>query len=85
MLSPILNALRPDDFLLIHNKSLRVINYFANTSYETELTNYPEVNHTGHQLIEELAPEMQQLGVPALRSDDLFDMFCHWLVDCEKV
>ncbi len=84
MFTPILNALRPDDFLLIYDKSLRVINYFANTYYGQKLTDYPTINHTGHQLIEELNPEMQQLGVPALRSDDLFDMFCHWLVAVKK-
>ena len=32
MLTPIINALRPDDFLLINNKSRRVVNYFASTT-----------------------------------------------------
>jgi 5-methylcytosine-specific restriction protein B len=79
-LTPILHALRPDEFLLINRKSQRVINYFANTSYEEKLTDYPAANFTGHKLIEKLAKEMHQAGVPALRDDDLFDMFCHWLV-----
>jgi 5-methylcytosine-specific restriction protein B len=84
MLTPILNALRPDDFLLINNKSRRVINYLANTSYGPKLTNYPAANVTGHKLIEKLAREMHQPGVPALRDNDLFDMFCHWLVTVKK-
>jgi 5-methylcytosine-specific restriction enzyme B len=29
MLTPILNALRPDDFMIINNKSRKVINYFT--------------------------------------------------------
>lgn len=84
LLTPILNALRPDDFLLMKNKSRQVINYFANTSYGQKLTDYPITNVTGHKLIEELAKEMHQPGVPALRDDDLFDMFCHWLVTVKK-
>jgi 5-methylcytosine-specific restriction enzyme B len=84
MLTPILNALQPNEFLLINNKSRRVINYFANTNYGDNLTNYPEVNDTGHNLIQELAQDMHQVGIPALRDDDLFDMFCHWLIAIKK-
>ncbi len=84
MLTPILNALRPDDFLLINNKSRQVINYFTNTSYSTKLTDYPALNLAGHQLIKELTPELNQPGRPALRNDDLFDMFSHWLVGVKK-
>ncbi|MBD2537779.1 AAA family ATPase [Coleofasciculus sp. FACHB-SPT36] len=84
MLTPILNALRPDDFLLINNKSRQVINYFANTSYGQKLTDYPAANFTGHKLIKKLATEMHYPGVPALRDDDLFDMFSLWLVTIKK-
>ena len=84
MLTPILNALRPDEFLLINNKSRQGINYFANTSDGQKLTDYPIINTTGHKLIEELAQDLHQPGVPALRDDDLFDMFCHWLVTVKK-
>ncbi|MCC3434402.1 MAG: AAA family ATPase [Oscillatoriales cyanobacterium] len=84
MLSPILNALRPDDFLLINRKSQRVINYFANTSYSQKLTDYPAIDITGRKLIKELAQNLHIPGVPALRDDDLFDMFCHWLVGIKK-
>ncbi len=84
MLSPILNALRPDNFLLITSQSRPVINYFANTCYSEKLTDYPAINITGHKLIEELAQDMQHPGVPALRNDDLFDMFSHWLIEIKK-
>lgn len=84
MLAPILNALRPDEFLLLNNKSRQTLNYFANTSYTQKLTDYPEANDTGQQLVKELAREMHLLGVPALRDDDLFDMFSHWLVTIKK-
>jgi 5-methylcytosine-specific restriction protein B len=84
MLISILNALRPDEFLLLNKESLQVINYFANASYSQKLIDYPVVNVTRHYLIKDLAKEMHQPGVPALRDDDLFDMFCHWLVAVRK-
>jgi 5-methylcytosine-specific restriction enzyme B len=84
MLTPILNALRPDDFLLINNKSRKVINYFTGKSYSQKLIDYPAVNATGQKLIQELAPDMRQTGVPSMRDDDLFDMFCYWLVAVKK-
>ncbi|MCF3604079.1 AAA family ATPase [Planktothrix agardhii 1806] len=84
MISPILNALRPDNFILINKKSRIVINYFAQTSYTQQLIDYPDINNTGIKLIKKLAPEMRQPGRPALRDDDLFDRFSHWLVAVKK-
>lgn len=84
IISPILNALRPDNFIVINKKSRIVINYFAQTSYTQQLIDYPDINNTGIKLIKNLAPEMRQPGRPALRDDDLFDMFSHWLVAIKK-
>ncbi|MEG4055405.1 MULTISPECIES: AAA family ATPase [unclassified Microcoleus] len=84
MLTPILNALRPDEFLAINDKSVQAINYFANTSYSKQLIDYSYANLTGHKLIKELTKEMHQTGVPSIREDDVFDMFCHWLVERKK-
>lgn len=84
ILTPILNALRPDDFILINNKPRRVINYFADTSYGQQLADYPAINATGHELIEKLAGEMHRFDVPEMRATDLFDMFSHWLVAVKK-
>jgi len=36
MLTPILNALRPKDYLLVNYKSRRTINYFSTGSYGLE-------------------------------------------------
>jgi 5-methylcytosine-specific restriction enzyme B len=84
ILTPILNTLKPDDFLLINKKSRPVINYFTGKSYSQKLTDYAAINAIGQQLIEELAPSMRQSGVPSMQDSDLFDMFCHWLVDIKK-
>ncbi len=80
ILTPILNALRPSDFLLLNNKLIKVINYFANTAYTQKIIDYPVGNFIGHKVIEELTHYMNVSGRPSLRESDLFDMFCHWLV-----
>lgn len=54
MLISILNALRPDSFLLLKKESLQVINYFANTSYSQKLIDYPIVNVLGAILLKTL-------------------------------
>ncbi len=81
MLSPILNALQPDKFLIINNKSRNIINHFANTTFTQKLTDYPDINAAGRELVAELTGEIDHFdNVPDLRYEDLFDMFCHWLV-----
>ncbi|MGF1939428.1 MAG: McrB family protein [Nostoc sp. ChiQUE02] len=84
MLTPILNALQPDNFLLINDKSRQVIKYFTGKSYNLKLTDYPAINTIGKRLIAEFAPDMHQSGIPSMRDDDLFDMFCHWVVAVKK-
>ncbi len=84
MITPILNALRPDDYVLINNKSRQVFNYFANTTHSQKLTDYPAANATARELIEELAPDMDHPAVAALSAADRLDMFCHWLVAIKK-
>jgi len=84
VISPILNALRPDDFLLINNKSRRVVNYFSGTSSSHNLRYYPDSNKLARSLIDEVAEYMSNFDVPDIRDDDLFDMFTHWLVAVKK-
>ncbi len=84
ILSPILNALKPDDFILLNRKSRRTINYFLDESYETNLVDYPAANAAGKELIEQVSDDIRQAGLPEARDADLFDMFSHWLVAIEK-
>ena len=83
-LTPILHALRPDDFILITNKSRRVINYFSGTSYSSNLTDYPSINETARSLVKEISDYIGEFGISGIRSDDLFDMFTHWLVAIKR-
>lgn len=80
LISPILHALKPDKFMMIHQKSLQIINGFYQKSYTEQLKDYPETNHLGNQLIKELANYKQQVfGLPAIPDYDFFDLFCHWV------
>jgi len=84
-LTPILNALRPEDFLIVNGKSRTVINYFAGTSYPNRLTAYPALNEVGRKLIVELVvAEVNDRTPSGVRDSDLFDMFSHWLVAIKK-
>jgi 5-methylcytosine-specific restriction protein B len=84
MLTPILNSLRPDAFLLIHEKSLQVVNYFGNKSYSQSLTDYPSANDTGREIIQRVAQQIVEPGLSKVEEADLFDMFSYWLVAVKK-
>jgi len=79
MLSPILNALRPDEFTLINAKSRAVVNYLAGKKYSSDLTDYPKLNATALEVVAELDELLSSAGLD-LPPADVFDMFCHWLV-----
>ncbi len=83
-LTPILNALRPDEFTLITNKSRRVLNYLADTNFTQAITDYPPANLAMTQLIQALATLLSEGSAPSVDPADLFDLFCHWLVAIKK-
>lgn len=83
-LTPILHALRPEDFILINNKSRRVVNYFSGTSYSSSLTDYPSINETARSLVNGFSDDISEFGISGIRSDDLFDMFTHWMVAIKR-
>lgn len=83
MLSPILNALRPDDFLLVNNKSRRLVNYLSGETFSQKLVDYPANNETGHRLAEDLA-DLLETAPGEMRVEDVFDAFAHWLVAVRK-
>lgn len=79
LLTPILNALRPDDFMLINRKSRDAINRFTNGSLSNQINDYPELNQAGRALVESHAAEIVNAGLPDSRDCDVFDAFSHWL------
>ncbi|WP_225914067.1 McrB family protein [Leptolyngbya ohadii] len=83
-LTPILNALRSEEFLLINSKSQKTISYFTDQRYSSKLSCYPETNRAGHGLIQILTSEIDLSQKSTLSNADQFDMFCHWLVAVKK-
>jgi hypothetical protein len=83
-LSPILNALRPDRFVLINKKSRLVLNYFTDKVYTQNLRDYPKANSTAQALIGDVAEDLQNLSNRNMLAVDLYDMFSHWLVAVKK-
>ena len=84
LMTPILNALRPDEFMIVNNKSRRVINFFTAQSFKQRLSDYPPTNAVGLALVSEMSTKMRQGATQGTRLTDVFDMFCHWLVAVEK-
>ena len=78
-LSPILNALNPNEFKLINIKPIRVLNYFTESKLDQTLIDYPKALEKAEQLSKELSADLKKYDITEIRDDDLFDMFCHWL------
>jgi MoxR-like ATPase len=80
MVTPILNALQPDHFLLFNRKSRTTLNYFTGAEYGHSMLDYPAANTALQHFLAE-QPALQQLAqAMELRPGDLFDLFSHWLV-----
>ena len=84
MLTPILNALRPDDFLLINNKSRKALNHFTSANFMQALVDYPAANEALKEFILKVEDLARLPGIPYLTRGDAFDMFSHWLVGVRK-
>lgn len=79
-LTPILNALLPDEFCIYNSKSRRTLEQLAGSALGPRLTDYPEANRRLLELVRtepQLTTEAPRYGIlPA----DLFDCFCHWYI-----
>jgi hypothetical protein len=84
MLTPVLNALRPQDYCLVNNKSRSLINYFGGAKYGQSITFYPSINRALKQLLTELGDELAVTEHPSLSPADALDMFSHWLWSIKK-
>jgi MoxR-like ATPase len=82
MLTPILNALAPEDFPLVNAKVARVVGYFSGVEVEASFAGYP----TAVRLWRTLVDAQAGLGDPRLgvSPGDAFDHFCHWLVAVKR-
>jgi len=83
-LSPILNALIPDQYLLINNKSRRVMNYFTDAKFGQHIGEYPAANEHLKRTVADLEEHMTSPSGMEASIEDVFDTFCHWLVSVKK-
>lgn len=83
-LSPILNALDPDRFILVNSKSRAVLKHFGGIDPGTRLTDYARVNEAGLRFLEEIALLLDRADDLGARAGDVFDVFCHWLVSIKR-
>ena len=81
MISPFLNALRPDDFVLVNADVRAVLNHFCNSGLTTALTDYSTANASARELVRALVPLLRVEAFKNCRPEDVFEGFCYWLVN----
>lgn len=81
MLSPILNALRPDEFLLVNANGRAMLNHWAGGAFATKLADYPPANARSRAMLQELCAVSLPPRLAGTRPGDLFEAFCYWLVN----
>lgn len=85
-ITPILNALRPDNFVVLNEHSRLAMCYFAGIRNRWPLQQYPQANSEKLRALAVLGSSMDRDGRPAGALDcDLFDMFAAWAVDRKKI
>lgn len=80
MLSPILNALRPDHFSVINSKVVKTFEALTGQRFKTALSEYPQANSAVRELVRQHAATLSTPREDDLDVHELFDMFSHWFV-----
>ncbi len=83
-LSPILNALRPSEFLIVNSKTLKTLDGLAGTRFDAKLNSYPRSNEAQRRLIDKFHDDFASVGDAFLPSD-AFDAFAHWFVALRSI
>lgn len=85
-LTPILNAVEPDEFAIHNQKVVDTIEYFTGLETDTKLRNYPVANEVIGRVVDELGGVLDPAQHPGeVRRDDVFEVFAHWLVAVSEV
>ena len=80
IITPILNALQPEHFMLLSRKSRTTLNFFTSADHGHTMLDYPAANIEQQRFISE-QPNLQQLAQALeMLPGDLFDLFSTWLV-----
>lgn len=81
-LSPILNALAPENFLVVNIKPLKTLERFGKKAHAQTIEEYARTNEDLFALYrdwEDLGL-LESLDTETLPWSDYFDIFCHWLM-----
>lgn len=84
ILTPILNALKPDAFAIINNKPRLILNYFFEQDFPNGLQGYSDLNHLAFKFQEKYKNLLEEVSTDDVLPGDVFDMFSHWLVAVKK-
>ena len=82
LLSPILNALRPDVFHVANSYTARLTAALTGAAEELDLFSYSKLNRAIGKAIDDLLPKEKL--VDGLNRGDLFDLFAYWLYAIKK-
>lgn len=80
MLSPILNALRPDEFAIVNSKVVKAYQAFTGITITPSLAEYPETNNAVITFVRQHSEPLQTAAADGLSPLDAFDMMAHWYV-----
>jgi hypothetical protein len=83
-LSPILNALRPSEFLIVNSKTLKTLAKISGPRFDSKLNSYPSSNAAQKELLKEVQGEFTSIGDGFLPGD-ILDAFAHWFVAIRPV
>lgn len=84
-LTPILNALRPDDYIIFNSKSRRTLRLLTGERYPSRIEAYPRANEALKTSLEREGAKLSAIADGEFRACDIFDEFCHWLVAIKKI
>lgn len=79
-LSPILNAVKPEEFVLVNSKTKRAMKELAGLDCKTQLRFYAASNSLMKTVVSELGADVPEVDVEGVLPSDVVDAFCHWWV-----
>ena len=80
MLSPILNALRPEDFEIVNTKVVKAYHALTGNGITSSLVGYPEANEAVKEFVREHSEVLQTAARYGVTPLEAFDMMAHWYV-----
>ncbi len=83
-ITPILHALKPTQYMLLHENAVNVLNKMGDQVPGVSLTSLPEINTAGLQFVKELKLKAQVETIPSVHDTDLFDIFTHWYAETQN-